>query len=76
MTDKEILRELMRINSITSSALAKKSGYKTPSGITEKFRRKGSMHIDTFVKILTALDSTLIVRHGETEYKVFFDDEK
>lgn len=73
MNDKEILRELMKVNNVSSPVLAKKLNYKTHSGVTEKLRRKESMRVDTFVRFLTALDGTLIVRHGDQEFELNFD---
>ena len=73
MTDKEILRELMKSSSMSSPVLAKKMNYTTPSAVTEKLRRKESMRVDTFVKFLSALDGTLLVRHGSQEFELNFD---
>ncbi|MDR2044895.1 MAG: hypothetical protein LBQ15_11155 [Clostridium sp.] len=47
--------------------------YTTPSDVTEKLRRKESIRVDTFVKFLSALDGTLLVRHGDQEFKLGFD---
>jgi hypothetical protein len=73
MTDKDVIRELMRANGVSSPVLAKRMGYKTASGVTEKFRRTGSMQLDTFVKFVTALNGTVVVRHGDADIEINFD---
>lgn len=73
MTDKEILRELMKATNMSSPVLAEKLNYKTTSGVTEKLRRKESMRLDTFVKFLSAMDSTIVVRHEDQEFELAFD---
>lgn len=73
MTDKEILRELMKANGVSSPVLAEKLGYKTASGVTEKLRRKESMRLDTFARFLSALGGTIVVRQGDNEYELSFD---
>jgi hypothetical protein len=73
MTDKEIVRELMKTTNVSSPVLAEKLKYKIASGVTEKLRRKEAMRLDTFVKFISALEGTLIVRHEDREFELNFD---
>lgn len=62
MDEKKLLEEIMAVRGHNRSSLAEKLGYATPSGVTERLRGKQAMRIDTFVKMLEALDCELVVR--------------
>lgn len=70
MTDKEILKELMKSAEVTCSVLAKKMNYSTPSGVTEKLRRKSAMRVDSFAKMVDALGGKVVIRKGVSEFEL------
>ena len=75
MTDKEIIKTIMKNHKISSPTLANQLGYKQPSGVTEKLRRKQSMRVDTFSSFLQAMGCTLTVKDGDATYTVTFDND-
>jgi transcriptional regulator with XRE-family HTH domain len=62
MNAKEIVSEIMEKRGFTNSALAKKLGFSTASGVSERLRGKQDMRVDTLVKFLEAMDCEVIVK--------------
>lgn len=62
MNGKDAIKALMKLRKFGSPALAKKLGYSTTSGVTERLRGKEDLRVNTFVKFLEAMDCTLIVK--------------
>ena len=60
MTEKDIVREIMKNKGISQKELAKLLGYKTQSGVAERLAGK-SMRVDTFVSFLEVLGYKLVV---------------
>ena len=62
MNAKEIVSKVMEKRGFTNSALAKKLGFSTPSGVSERLRGKQDMRVDTLAKFLDAMDCDVIIR--------------
>ena len=60
MTEKDIVREIMKNKGISQKELAKLLGYNTQSGVAERLAGK-SMRVDTFVSFLEVLGYKLVV---------------
>ena len=73
MKPKEIIRELMKTKGYSNLSLAKKLGKSTPTTVSNALSRENGMRIDTFMKMLDALDCDIIVRSrlkDKTEWKL------
>lgn len=62
MNDKEIIRRAISVRGYTQELLAKKVGYASQSGISRALLAKNSARLDTFVKLLDAMDFEVVVR--------------
>ena len=60
MTEKDIIREILKNKAISQKELAKLLGYNTQSGVAERLAGK-SMRVDTFVSFLDVLGYKLVV---------------
>lgn len=58
----KILKEIIAKKGYTQKSLAHKLGYEHTSGVSEKLRRKEGMRLDTFVKILNAMECEVIIK--------------
>lgn len=63
----DIIAEALKESNMTKSALASKMGYARPSSITDALACKRGIRIDSFVKMLDAMDYDVVVkyRHGK-----------
>ena len=60
----------MTARGYTQTFLAKeKLGFATPSGVSERYRGKQSMRVDTFVKFLKAMDFGSLWYESKTSSK-------
>lgn len=66
MNEKEILQDIMKTVGMTQTALGEKAGYRSKSAITEILNRQG-MKLDILLKLLTAMDCELVVKHVPSE---------
>ena len=67
MREREIINEIMRKRNFTYATLSDKCGYSTASGISNKLSRPNGMRLDTFLKMLNALDCELVIRSKLTD---------
>ena len=77
MNSKQIVTDRMKQRDYTYEVLAKKLGYKTISGVSERLRGKHEMRVDTLITMLQALDCELVIRStlkDGAEYVVTLDD--
>ena len=58
----QIVSEVMKKRGFTNAALAKKLGYSTASGVSERLRGKKDMRVDTLVQFLEAMDCEVIIK--------------
>lgn len=65
MTEKEMIVDVMKTLNINQTTLGEMAGYKSKSAITEILNRRG-MKIDILLKLLTAMDCELVVRHPDS----------
>ena len=69
-----IIYTAMRERELTQAALASKVGLKSQSSVAEILRRKTSVKLDTFVKLLNAMGYDVVVTDrvmgGETRWTV------
>lgn len=78
MKDNEIIKSVMKQMGYSSPILAKKLGFTTPSGVTERLRGKQAMRCDTFVRFLKEMNCEVVVRStltDKTEWTLTFDKE-
>lgn len=74
----ETIREIMNFKGFTHSLLAKKLGYKTPSGVTTKLQRVNGLRVDTLIKFMEAMDCEVVIRSktaDKSEWVLTVDDE-
>lgn len=62
MNGKDVVKTVMELRGISGTLLAKKLGYATQSGVSERLRGLQDMRADTLAKFLEALDCEIIVR--------------
>lgn len=62
MNIETIIKEIIAKKGYTQKSLAAKLGYEHASGVSEKLRRKGGMRLDTFIKILNAMECEVVIR--------------
>lgn len=62
MLGKEVVEYAMKLRGMSSPVLAKKLGYATTSGVTERLYGKQDMRCDTLAKFLEALDCEIIIK--------------
>lgn len=62
MTGKEVVEQVMKLRGMSGTLLAKKLGYATQSGVSERLRGTQDMRADTLAKFLEALDCEIIVK--------------
>lgn len=62
MDDKMILREAMHVRGYSQAYLAEKVGYASQAGVSKVLLTKNSMRVDTFIKLLNAMDFEVVVR--------------
>ena len=72
MNIETIIKEIISKKGYTQKSLANKLGFEHASGVSEKLRRKGGMRLDTFVKILNAMDCEVVIRSktNRDEWKI------
>ena len=58
----KIISEALTERNMTKTTLAEKAGYARPSSVTDALARKSGIRIDSFVRMLNALGSDVIVR--------------
>lgn len=79
MNEKEIVKKAMGVRGYTQVMLANLLGYKTQSGVSEKFRGQ-SMRVTSWVKMLNAMGFDVIVQDRNSKNKenkwTVGDDEK
>lgn len=78
MNGKKTVVEIMKTRGFTYELLAKKLGYKTTSGVSERLRGAQDMRVDTLIKFLEQMDCELIIRSttkDKLEWKVDADQE-
>ena len=78
MNGKKTVVEIMKTRGFTNELLAKKLGYKTTSGVSERLRGSQDMRVDTLVKFLDQMDCELIIRSttkDKLEWKLDADSE-
>lgn len=61
MTDRDIIRKIMKERGITQEEVAKKLGYAQQSGVGNRLNQRGSMSTSSFAKFLKALGCRLQV---------------
>lgn len=71
MTEKEIVKEAMKVRGYTQAMLAEKLNYKAQGCVADRLSSRGaSMKIDTLLKMLDVLGYDLIIKdrnmNGET----------
>lgn len=80
MDEKTLLAQIMELRGHNKTSLAEKLGYSTPSGISERFRGKSAMRVDTLAKMLEALDCEIVIRStlpkDKREWKISFSDDE
>lgn len=63
MTEKEIMREVMRLRGCSQSKLAEKAGFNSQLNISGLLNNnKNGIRIDKLLKVFTALDCEIVVR--------------
>lgn len=62
MLGKEVVEKVMKLRGMSSPVLARKLGYATTSGVTERLYCKQDMRADTLAKFLAALDCEIIIK--------------
>lgn len=62
MLGKEVVEKLMKLRGMSMPVLAKKLGYATTSGVSERLYGKQDMRCDTLAKFLEALDCEIIIK--------------
>ena len=62
MNDKQIIRDAMQSRGYTQSLLAEKVGYASQAGIGQILSARNNTRLDTFVKLLNAMDFEVVVR--------------
>ena len=73
MNEIEIVKEIMRVKKASGAAVAKKLGYNTASGVTNRLQSK-TMTVEKLVELLGALDCELVIRHTIGDKEVFVVD--
>lgn len=75
MNEIAIVKDLLKIKKVSHAVLAKKMGFATSSGVSNRLQGK-SMTVEALVKILDALDCELIIRNkiGDKETWVVGND--
>ena len=71
MTGKEAVAKIMKVRGMGSPAMAKKLGYSTTSGVTERLYAKSDIRVDTFVKFLEALDCEVIIKSNLSDKRTW-----
>ena len=62
MDDKMIIKNALTVRNYSQAFLAEKVGYAGQGGISRVLSSKNSMRLDTFVKLLNAMDFEVVVR--------------
>lgn len=70
MKSKEVIKAAMAVDNLTQMGLAEKMGYTTQSYVGNPLSRKSDMKVETFVKMVKAMGYDVVVRRGNTEFKV------
>lgn len=61
MNAPEIIREVMSLKGYSNALLAKKMGYKTPSGVSERIRAP-RISLEVFCEMMEAMGCEVVVR--------------
>ena len=72
MTEKEIVKMVMKSRKVTQEQLANRLGYTGQGVIGRLLTRGGSMRVDNLVKVMNELNYDVVIRDrlGRTEYVV------
>ena len=73
MKPNEIIRDVMKLRGFSNQSLATKLGKSTASAVSTKLSREKGMRIDTFLKMIEAMDCELVVKSklaDKTTWKV------
>ena len=76
MIGKEAVAKVMKSRGMSSPVLAKKLGYATASGVTERLYAKQDIRVDTLVKFLEALDCEVVIKSRLADKSVWVIDGK
>ncbi len=63
----DTIGEVMKAKGYTHALLAKKIGYTTQSGVTDKLHRKEGLRVDTLLKFMEAMDCEVVIRSKTTD---------
>lgn len=77
MKPNKVTRDVMKFRGYSNMSLAKKLGKSTPTTISNALSRENGMRIDTFLKMIEAMDCEVVVRSvlkDKTEWKVTSED--
>ena len=73
MNEIEIVKAMMGIKKASGAVLAKKLGYNTPSGVTNRLQSK-TITVEKLIELLDALDCELVIRHKMGDKETFVVD--
>ena len=73
MNEIEIVKEMMKIKKASGAVLAKKMGFNTASAVTNRLQSK-TMTVEVLIKLLSALDCELVIRHTMGDKESFIVD--
>ena len=73
MNEIEIVKEIMKTKKASGAVLAKKMGFNTASAVTNRLQSK-TMTVEVLIKLLSALDCELVVRHKMGDKESFVVD--
>jgi len=62
LTGKEAVEVIMKLRGMSTPVLAKKLGYATASGVSERLRGSQDMRADTLAKFLDAMDCEIVIK--------------
>lgn len=64
---KNIIQEIMKKEGYTNASLAEKCGYSYPSAVGNMLDREFGMRVDNLIKLLEAMNCSLIIRSGSDD---------
>ena len=74
MLGKEVVASAMKLRGMSMAVLAKKLGYATPSGVSQRLYCKEDMRVDTLAKFLKALDCKIVIKSNLSDKTVWVID--
>lgn len=66
----DVVKKLMEIKGMSNATLAKKMGYNTPSGVSNRLQSK-TMTVEMLIKMLDAMDCELIIKNNTNGKETF-----